>query len=65
MTEWQEISTAPKDGRTVLIRDEDEAICEEAWWDGFMWGNEDSVFTKATHWAPVARSQPIPDKRGE
>ena len=62
MAEWMPIEGAPKDGRVVRIKDADEpeGAVNLVWWDGFVWGNDLSVFTAPTHWQPVNKSGWLP-----
>lgn len=53
MAEWQDISTAPKDGSTVLIWDEEVLAAEFVFgvWEPIGW--DDHVEIHPTHWMPL------------
>ncbi len=65
--EWQDISTAPKDGRDLLLYFTDDEIgsghwtqvgFKECWFTGGGFCDEDSDYP-ATHWQPL----PTPPKK--
>lgn len=53
--DWQDISTAPRDGTKILLLDENG--CGSGYWhiDGWMadWGNYYEYEPEATHWMPI------------
>ncbi len=63
MNEWQDISTAPKDGIAVLICtwNEDYSGIYIAWWVDGGWYNR-GYFKNVTHWMPLP--PPPPPKGG-
>lgn len=64
MTEWQPISTAPKDGTTIIIWDKDHGCMIVEWMYG-EWhcshDGEDMYGPEPTHWMPL----PAPPKENE
>lgn len=53
---WQPISTAPKDGRRILVANS-SSICIAEWWsheDGGCWRDDFSErVNMMTHWTPL------------
>lgn len=67
--DWQDIKTAPKDGRRIKILSAEYEIDDllngrtlvppeefEAWWSGEVWSCELGFFDpdEVTHWKPLA-----------
>lgn len=55
MSEWQDISTAPKDGTAVLAVD-DEGQYHVVWWQHGSWvraGDDYNLWVLPTHWQPL------------
>lgn len=65
MTEWQDISTAPRDGTRVLLLDDDgETILSGLWgrrffakndsdWQWVMFEGDSETLCNPTHWMPL------------
>lgn len=63
MSEWQDISTAPKDGTKVLLysKDDESEIIEVCYWieegiydePGWFCSDEEFCFVHPTHWMPI------------
>ena len=56
MSEWQPISTAPKDGEWILLYEErdDEHAIECGFFDCGDWYGPDHIYTiYPTHWQPL------------
>jgi hypothetical protein len=56
--EWQDISTAPKDGRDVLVYDQVYGVVS-AYFDKYYWyphpSSRDSDSLEPTHWMPLPK----------
>lgn len=69
MSEWQDISTAPRDGTRILafaIRDK-KPIMRVTYWrlpeddTGYTgWGEFNETFWPATHWMPLPKAPDTP-----
>lgn len=52
--QWQDISTAPKDGRWIMVCSPDHALPEFAYWDGDEWATGNCGLSPVfTHWCPL------------
>ena len=52
--QWQDISTAPKDGRWIMVCSPDHALPEFAYWDGDGWATGNCGLSPVfTHWCPL------------
>lgn len=66
MSEWRDISTAPKDGTEVLVC-LGEITCVATWnlWDGEeAWRDHYGFHFSPTHWMPLP-APPITEQRSE
>jgi hypothetical protein len=69
MSEWRDISTAPKDGYEILVRDASSGIKPHyvAYWitgtGWLIWADDKAYKTcNPTHWMPIPGDEELPDE---
>lgn len=57
MSDWRDISTAPKDGTRIMVWNSFAGVYSSAYlngeWPLYGWGNEGVWYPRPTHWMPL------------